>query len=296
MTELHVVPDADIPGVVRISRGASLPGPRVGVLGAIHGNETCGLEAIHRLRRVAETGGLPVAAGTIVLVHGNPAATEQGRRFTEGGEDINRILDYRFVERLAREAWTPEHHRALALRPVLEELDALLDLHSATEETPPFGIVNDVPASLELARRCGVRAVTRVWSDVRDCVTIGVLARRGRPGVSVECGQHEAEAAVAEAVDIALRFLRATGAASGGAPPAGDAMLLEVTDVLRKPSAGFRFASAIRGLDELPAGHLVGRDGTIEMRVTDPAIALLPNDTVAVGEDLVYLARPLVAS
>lgn len=284
-----VIDDPEVPGVVRIAASPDLPGPRIGILGTIHGNETCGLEVLRQLRREAEAGQLPLAGGTLVLIHGNPAATEAGVRFL--GEDLNRILDYGFIETLRRQAWTPEHHRAVALRPVLEELDALLDLHSATEETPPFAIANDVAEAYALASRLGMAHVTRAWSDVSERVTIGVLQRRGRPGLSVECGRHGTDDAVVEGMRLARGYLVATGVVHGELPPAVDTVVLEVREVLKKPSAEFRFASPLRGLEELPAGHLIGSDGTIQVRCSEPSVALLPNDGVAVGDDILYLAR-----
>ena len=288
---VHVADDPACPGVTRLSASPDLPRPHVGVLGAIHGNETCGLETIRRLRREAEQGELHVPHGTVVLIHGNPAASEIHARCTDDGEDINRILDFAFVEELPKEAWGPEHYRALELKPVLEGLDALLDLHSASEVTPPFAIINDVPGARELVGRLGIRYVTHAWNELAERVTIGVLARNGKPGISVECGQHDDPTAVQEALRITRRYLEAMHASDGAPHASEETVWLEVTEVLKKPSPSFRFTETIRGLDHLPAGMVVGTDGTVELRLREAAVAVLPNDRVAVGEDLLYLAR-----
>src|SRR5258706_8321096 len=67
------------------------PGPRLIVLGAVHGNETCGTVAI---RRVLDD----IAAGRLVIVRGavsfvpvtNPLAYERGQR--QGDRNLNRKL------------------------------------------------------------------------------------------------------------------------------------------------------------------------------------------------------------
>jgi len=70
-------------------------------------------------------------------------------------------------------------------------------------------------------------------------------------------------------------------------------LFLEVTEIVRKPSEGFCFVRPLRGLEVLAAGELLGEDGTLEIRVRESCRALLPNEGVEVGGDLVYLAREI---
>ena len=294
---LTVVSDPDVPGVLRVARSAELPRPHVGVLGAVHGNERCGLAALERLTDAVSSGALAPSAGTWVLVHGNPEASEAGRRYTQGGADLNRLFDFAFETNLPRAQWTPEHERAALLRPVLEGLDALLDLHSATWPTPPFAIVNDAPASRELARRLGVGFVTQGWGGpglLMDRVSIGLLGKQGLPAVSVECGQHDEPDAIEEAWRCTVRFLRASGVLDGEAPR-GDARFLEIVEIVSRPSETFRFVRPFRGLDVLEAGELLAADRIAELRVRERCYVLMPNDTVPVGRDMVFLARELAA-
>ncbi len=289
-----IAPDPAVPGVTRISADPALPRPHVGVMGAVHGDERCGLETLARLRELVERGALWPTKGTWVLIHGNPAASEAGRRYTRGGSDLNRLFDYAFERDLPRERWSPEHERAAALRPVLEGLDALLDLHSATWPTPPFALINDVPASADLARRLGFDFVTHGWAGpglLMDRVTIGVMQRLERPGLSVECGQHGAEETVEQAFLCAQRFLRACDVLEGDAE-LGDPLFLRVTEIIHRPSEGFRFTRPIRGLEQLQAGEVFAADRLAELRVREPCYVLLPNDSVPVGRDMVFLARP----
>src|SRR5262245_20056416 len=109
-----------IVGALRISASPDFPRPHVGVVGAVHGTEPCGLRAGGGLRAELVAGELTLRSGTLFLIHGNPRASEEQKRHTEGGVDLNRFFDFRFIDEMASESWLYEHHRAFALKPLLE--------------------------------------------------------------------------------------------------------------------------------------------------------------------------------
>ncbi|RME74269.1 MAG: hypothetical protein D6776_05545 [Planctomycetota bacterium] len=298
--KLHFEPDRELDGVLRVSAEPDLPRPRVVVIGGLHGNEPCGLQAIDRVLEALRDGALPWRAGTAVFVRGNLAASACGCRHTPEGVDLNRQFDYAFESSLPADRWVHEHRRAHELRPLLEDADALLDLHSATRPTPPFAIATRDDRSFELACRLGLPWVVRGWEGpglVGEQVVLSVLTRLERPAVGVECGQHDEPAAADVAYRCTLRFLRATGVlADDPSEPQLDEparpLLLRLTEVLKKPSPSFRFARPLRGLERLERGSVVGGDRAIEVRLRRDAYVLLPNDEVAVGHDVLYLAQP----
>lgn len=289
-----ILPDPVIPGVTRVAADPTLPRPHAGVIGAIHGNERCGMVVIERLLAAFASGASRVAAGTLVLVHGSPAATAIGERHTRGGTDLNRLFDYEFVDALAPDQWTYEHHRAVALRSLLDDIDVLLDLHSATTPTPPVAIVNTVPASLALAERLGVSFVVSGWDApglLLSRVSIGALGQRGRPGIAVECGQHDDPATIDAAEACTRRFLAAVGAVPGTVPTAGEGPgRVRVVEALDRPSPTFRFARRILGMERLAAGEVIGFDTLSEVRVRQECRAVLPMEDAPVGGNMIYLA------
>src|SRR5690606_34569313 len=110
--------------------------------------------------------------------------------------------------------WTAEHYRALELRPLLDDLDIAIDLHSASAPTPPFGIVSSVPESAQLARLLGLPYLTHGWEgpgQLGDRVLLHMLTQRGKPSIAVECGQNEDPRAADRAYQTARHFLVATG-------------------------------------------------------------------------------------
>ena len=292
-------------GVTGVVRFVSAPGfsqqPHVAVFGAVHGNEPCGLRAIERLYAEILADELVLTAGTLTLVHGNPPASELQERHTRGGVDLNRQFDYRFVDDIPTHHWTYEHCRALELRPLLESVDVVLDLHSTTAPAPAFAIASPLPASLELAHALGLQYVTQGWESpglLGDRVLIAPLTRRGLPGVSIECGQH----AERPAVDVAyaclrrcLEYLGMIAARSAErpwvAPPVAPSTHLWITAAVKRPSSSFRFARPLASMYQLRAGELIGSDEVLALSAQCHCYVIMPNDAVPVGEDMLYIAR-----
>jgi succinylglutamate desuccinylase len=230
--------------------------------------------------------------GTLVLMHGNPLATEQGQRFSEGGTDINRLFSYGFVNDLARAAWSYEHHRALALRPLVTELDAMIDLHSASRPTPPFAICDGTQQGIGLARQTGCH-VTYGWDGpgmLMEHVSIGALVARGRPALSVECGQHvqrETEESAFRILTCFLGALELTDHETAEAPGPSFRLFARVV----KPTHEFTLSREFSSFDALEPGELLGRGEGVTISVEERAHLLLPTPNAVRGEDLVYLAR-----
>jgi len=116
-----------VPDLLRIHGFTSLePGPRLIVLGGVHGDETCGTAGIERTLAELDSGALQLLRGQLTLVPvANPLARRLGRR--EGERNLNRL----FKPTPAGEAPTDYEARITDLLcPLLERHDVLLDLHS----------------------------------------------------------------------------------------------------------------------------------------------------------------------
>jgi succinylglutamate desuccinylase len=279
------------PGVLRISASPDWPKPHVGVCGSVHGDEPCGAEATRRIADAFENGELEPAAGTVFLIEANLEARAQGRRHTPTGDDLNRLWDFRFTETLRQEAWGYEHRRVLELKEVLGDLDVFLDLHSAGTSTPPFGVSNGEAPIDDIAKKVGISFLVQSWHGLADKVIIGFLKLAGVPALSVECGSHDDPDISNTAHRIAMNFLRVTGAIDDGEKTNGtEVRTVHVVETIAKPSEEFVFGSPWTGFQELEPGTLVGRDRVTEIRVSRPCYAVLPNEDVEVGEDVIYLA------
>jgi predicted deacylase len=279
------------PGVLRVSASADWPRPYIGLCGSVHGDEPCGALAVHRIAGDFESRALAPAKGTVFLIHANPVATSLGLRHTPEGDDLNRLWDFVFTDALRQEAWGYEHHRVLELKELLGDLDIFLDLHSAKTTTPAFGVSNGEAEIDEVAKQIGISYLVQSWYGLANKVIIGFLKLAGIPAISVECGAHGDAQIANKAYEIALSFLRATGAIEDAQKPKVDAVkTVHVVETITKPSEDFEFGSRWVGFQQLEPGTLVGRDRVTEIRASRRCYAVLPNDEVEVGDDVIYLA------
>lgn len=269
--------------------------PHIGVVGGIHGNEHCGPQAMAQVERALQQGELKLERGRVTFVDANPEALAFNLRHTEKGDDLNRLWEFDFEKRLAPEAWGYEHHRVLELREAVADFDILLDVHSASEPTPPFAICIDPGASLKIAKQLGTAYVVQQWDSLEDKVMIGYLAKRGTPSVVVECGLHF-DPAIAEAAEETIyRFMHATGVLKQlpqgirkyAAPPT----VVHVVEAIQKRSAAFELERAFHGFERIAAGTVVCRDQLSEVRAHRDCYAVLPHPHVRVGGDILYLAK-----
>jgi predicted deacylase len=179
----------------------------------------------------------------------------------------------------------------LELKEVLGELDLFLDLHSAGTPTPPFGISNGEASIDDIAKQIGISFLVQSWYGLAGKVITGFLKLAGVPALSVECGSHDDPDISNTAHRIAMNFLRVTGAIDdGNATNGNEVRTVHVVETITKPSEEFGFGAPWKGFQELEPGTLVGRDRVTEIRVSRPCYAVLPNEDVEVGDDVIYLA------
>lgn len=306
-----------------VSYAGPAPGPRLIVLGAVHGDETCGTRAIERTLAELDAGTLTLAAGRLTLVPvTNPLAYAEGRR--AGDRNLNRRLtptdtphDY-------------EDHVANWLCPLLAGHDVLLDLHSFSAPGVPFVFFGpaDNDGTLEpfghagreeaLAVRLGVGRAACGWLDT---YAAGTTRRRafasahpdakldldprygigtteymrsvGGWGVTLECGQHADPQAPEVGHRAILNTLAHLGLVDAPDPPARAGMeTLRLCEVIDRMAGGDSFAREWRSFDRVAAGELIGRrdDGT-DVVAPFAGTIVFPNPGAAAGHEWFYLAR-----
>jgi predicted deacylase len=296
-----------------------VPGARLIVLGAVHGNETCGTQAIRRVISEIESGQLVVRAGRVTFVPvTNPLAYARHQRM--GDRNLNRNLvptesPVEFEDRIAN--W---------LCPLLKQHDALLDLHSFHTAGQPFvmlgpenntGTLEPFSRSVEetaLALRLGVHRFVDGWLDtyaagVARRLAAGVSAReadvhygvgtteymraQGGIALTLECGQHDDPTApdvAYQAIHNAMAHLKLTSAPSP--MPVAETEALRLYQVIDRAHANDQFVRNWSSFDRVGTGEIIGmrHDGTPVAADCDGNV-VFPNPNAQPGQEWFYLAR-----
>ncbi|MBL8518734.1 MAG: succinylglutamate desuccinylase/aspartoacylase family protein [Betaproteobacteria bacterium] len=301
------------------------PGPRLIVLGAVHGNETCGTQAIRRILAELKAGTLAIAAGRVTFVPiTNPLA--YAKRERNGERNLNRNLGpvadpHDFEDRIAN--W---------LCPMLADHDVLLDLHSTRAQNGAFAMLGprNNEGSLQpfkheereraLARHLGVDRFVDGWLDTyahgvaRRMARVGAAQSRadilstdprygvgtteymrsvGGSAITLECGQHE-DARSPEVGYHAIRNTLAFLGLSGETPPpaVGDFESLSLVAVHDREHEGDSFAQPWASFNRFAAGDLIARrhDGT-ELTAPAKGCIMFPDAHAKPGNEWFYFAK-----
>lgn len=293
-------------GTAGIPYVLSFAGPRAGphllVTALVHGNETCGAIALDRLLR----SGLRPVRGRLTFAFVNVEAylrREAGAPAPSRciDEDMNRVWSPALLDGRGRSA---ELRRARSLRPVVDNADYLLDIHSMQQGDEPLLLSGPLEKGRRLALEMGVPRV--VVSDaghasgtrLRD---YGPFADPACPqnAALVECGMHEDPRSVEVALATLMCFLIRLGAVppDSVAPPVpaigGASRLIMVTQAVTASSPRFRFAARFSGLERIAkAGTVIAHDGDRPIATPyDDCVLVMPADRCQPGQTAVRLGR-----
>ncbi|HWB47618.1 MAG TPA: succinylglutamate desuccinylase/aspartoacylase family protein [Stellaceae bacterium] len=284
---------------------AAEPGPHVGVFGLTHGNEICGAITLDKLFRA----NVRPRRGKLTLAFNNVGAYREfdprypiASRYID--EDFNRLWSPATLDGPRNSA---ELQRARAMRPIVEAVDYLLDLHSMQYATAPLMLAGLLAKSVTLARQLGIPELIMCDAGhaagprMRD---YGAFADPASPKTAllIEAGQHWETRAAEVATDVTLRFLIALGtvtrddvAALGGPDFAASPRqrVIRVTEAVTITGSRFEFVAPYVGLEVIPQqGTLIGRDGDREVRTPyDDCILIMPSRRLIRGQTAVRLGR-----
>lgn len=276
------------------------PGPHVAISALVHGNEPCGAIVLDELLR----GGLRPERGRLSLAFINIDAyaafdPEEPDASRWVDEDFNRIWSPGRLDEGVQ--LTAEVERARQIRPWLDTVDLLLDIHSMQHKTPALSLSGWQARGAELARAMGTPGF--IVADhghaegmrMRDYAGFSA-SDSDKTAVLVECGQHWEAGAAQIARDCTTGFLRATGAVApdwGEMPQAATPELLQVTEAVTIDTDDFRFAQDWRGFERLPKGTLLAMDGAREIRAPhEETVLIMPSRRLWKGKTAVRLAHP----
>ncbi|NNA93988.1 M14 family metallopeptidase [Pseudomonas gessardii] len=280
------------------------PGPHVLIMALTHGNEVSGAIAVDTLLR----NGVRPRQGRLSLGFAN---IEAYQRFDP--QDIDAA---RFIDEDMNRVWLPatldgprdsaELRRARELRPLIDNVDLLLDIHSMHEESPPLMMCGACAKGLAFAQSLGVPATIVADAGhangqrMRDYGGFGDAASH-KNALLIETGQHFSKKSEYVALDVAARFLIATETVAetdvsrflrqeNPAPQ----QCLQVTEPVIAHGMDFRFTDDFRGLERIThAGTVIARDAQREIVTPyDNCVLIQPSlRHLGPGVTVVRLAR-----
>ncbi|MCB5176494.1 L,D-transpeptidase family protein [Microvirga lenta] len=312
--ETTAFPASDPEGPLETVRFIGIqPGPKLLVMGAVHGNEPCGTQAILRAISDCRTGKLAIRRGEVTFL---PVANLKAyrQRTREGDRNLNRDL---------REKTIPEDYEdriGNRLCALLRENEVLLDIHSFRGAGEPFvfaGPLNNsgpvepfrfAEAEGELAARLGTTVVIHGWLEVygrflKERIRLGYSNRAssegvgtteymrfsGGYGVTLECGSHDDPKAVEVGYSAIVSALAHLGLVDAPVPKVTANTVIQIVDVLICEAEGDRLEGNWRTGDAIAEGQALVRRGAGEV-LTAPrdGFIIFPNASAKPGDGLCY--------
>jgi predicted deacylase len=279
------------------------PGPHVMVSAVVHGNELCGALALDFLLQ----NDVRPLKGRLSLGFMNVAAFERfdpenptASRYVD--EDFNRVWS---ADKLDGDRDSVELRRAREVRPIIDQVDYLLDVHSMQHPTVPLMMCGPVDKGRQLA--LALDAPEHVVADAGHAAGTRMRdygefadASSDKNALLIECGQHWEPPSALVAKDIVLRFLANFDVvapdfvATHRDPSSVEAQrVIEVTGPATISTDDFRFAEDYRGLEIIDdAGTVIGWDGDAEVQTPyDHCVLIMPSRRLKKGESAVRFGR-----
>ncbi len=285
---------------------SGVDGPHVMISAVVHGNELCGAIAVdHILKQKVRPlrGKLTLAFMNVDAFHSFDPDNPTKSRFVD--EDFNRV-------------WTPETldgpgdsvelRRARAVRPIVEDVDFLFDIHSMLISPAPLMMAGPVHKGRKFAAKIGLPKF--VISDaghangtrMRDYVDF-INEGSSKNALLVECGTHWAQETGDLAIKSAYRLLDIMGMISeeiakefGPSPDEfPEQTFVEVSGPYTVQSDDFTYAHIYEGMEIIEKqGTVIGNDGGQPVTTPyDNCVMVMPSLNIKRGESAVRYGRIL---
>ncbi len=253
-----------------IKKVGKLPGKTVAVFAGVHGNEKVGFLTLDKI--ISE---IEITAGAIYFAYANPPAIEQHIRAVD--KNLNRLF--------SRETRgdTYEDKRAHELMDIMDECEAVLDLHSYNSE---FGEAFAITESsgYELVAKMNFPIVASGFSGLGNG-TDGYMYKRGKIGICLECGTTNRYESFLDLAELSVyQFLQYFGCVETTIPYSQvEQKYLDVKEVIYKRTEGFKFSKKFKDFEGLPTGEPFLFDGDVSRTAEEGECIIFPRPDVAIG-------------
>ena len=260
------------------------------VLGAVHGNEVAGPNALKQIIKEIENKKINILKGSLTLVPiCNVEANKRDVRQID--ENLNRVM------KVHENPTTYEQKLANEICPLIENCDILLDLHSThCIGDEPFAFC-DYPDdnNLKLIDGLDVGFVLKGWpqiydaqGDIEDYSTERAAKNYKKSATTLECGYHKEEGAKDVAYDAIVNTMKAFGLIDGEVLQKKEKISILMKEYVVKKKSG-RLTKNYKHLDVISKGEKIAQyDDGEELFAVDDGYILLPNLEAEIGAEWYY--------
>ena len=261
------------------------PGHKVAIFVGVHGNETVGIIALQEILP-----NLKLKRGTVYAAFANVPAIEQNMRV------IKSNLNRRFFA--GNNGTDYEDVRARELMRVLDECDALLDLHSFGKDDPeaPFIICED--NALDLATKFEPDIVSIGWTCAEPGATDGYMYKAGKIGICIECGPlSRPEEFKPLAIKSVYQFLKyydliETDVEFSTSPK----KIIKIESATKRKSEDFYLNPALQSFQQLKTDQILGKQGITYLLGKEGDYIIFPRPNAAIGAEAYLIGRDIDTS
>ena len=277
--------------IEKITFDSGVQGKKILILGAVHGNETAGPNALFKVIDDIQSYRINLKRGCVTFVPiCNLIAYQKDVRQVD--ENLNRVIKHH------DNPITYEQKIANEISSLIEQNDILLDLHSThCQGDVPF-VFCDYPTSdnLKLIEAIDVDYVLLGWpqiysghADITDYSTERYAHDCHKSGVTLECGYHKEPKATDVAYNAVLNVLKQYGMIDGISHISHCKTNIYLTEFIIKRKNG-RLCQNYKHLDRILKGQKIAQydDGEVLTASRDGYI-LLPNGSAEIGTEWYYL-------
>lgn len=261
-------------------------------LGAVHGNEQCGTNAINRVISMFDSNQITLKKGSVTFIPiCNPKAYEKNIR--EIDANLNRVID------VYKKPNSYEQEIATEIAAEVSQADYMVDLHSSYTDDAPFAFLDyDTIDNNKLVDASEVSYVVSGFPEVyKDCeieeLSTETFANKkaGINGITIECGNHYKEESVDFATKVILNSLKKFAMIDGEFTCEAKAQNMHIEKVIVKKFNG-DFTNLYQNFDSLSKGEVVAQyDNGEKIIAEDDCVIILPNKDAHIGHEWFYLAE-----
>jgi len=254
-------------------------GPTSIIIGGVHGNETCGVNAIKKILPK-----LKIDAGKLIIVYGNPKAIIKNVRYIDS--NLNRLFrPYNLL--IKQEKVSYEYKRVKILKKYLKQSDYLLDIHASFTPKSKRFIICEKNAS-EIVKYLPFNLIVNGFDSIQPGGTDYFMNKIGKVGICVECGYMNDPQSNTVAEQSVFDFLVATGNITGKSKIRKQ-NLLKIYKIYKSKTNIFLLKKKFSDFEEVKKGQIIGIDGSREVLSTKKSIILFAQDTNKIDDEAFLL-------